>query len=183
MSRICPITSSVPRLLGAAYVPILLSDVEQEQRPSKNGDREAIVEGSGLGDGEGERAYTGYDPHFSFGFYSFRSQAVELSGSCVKNVLFVKVIDPDCRKYFYKLDHVGRFVEEGLLFCMYKCNVLRNIDFAVIGRGWIIVFEVKKTQCSVQNTAANRKDRQCPKKILSRVEPLWFSTAINMPPS
>ena len=31
---------------GAAYVPILLSEVEQEQRPSENADREAIVVGS-----------------------------------------------------------------------------------------------------------------------------------------
>ena len=41
-----------PRPLGAAYVPILLSEVEQEQRPSGNGDR----------DGECERAYTVYGP-------------------------------------------------------------------------------------------------------------------------
>ena len=47
--------------LGAAYVPILLSEVEQEQRPSGNGDREAIVVGAGLCDIEGERAYTIYD--------------------------------------------------------------------------------------------------------------------------
>ena len=46
--------------------PILLSEIEQEQRPSGNGDREAIVVGCGLCDGEGERAYTGYAPHFSF---------------------------------------------------------------------------------------------------------------------
>ena len=51
------------RPLGAAYVPILLSEVEQEQRHSGNGDREAIVVGAGLCDGEGERAYTGYAPH------------------------------------------------------------------------------------------------------------------------
>ena len=49
-----------PQHLGAAYVPILLSEVEQEERPSGNGDREAIVMGAGLCDGEGERAYTGY---------------------------------------------------------------------------------------------------------------------------
>ena len=54
------ISSSAPRPLGAAYVPILLSEVEQEQRPSGNGDREAIVVGAGLFDGEGERAYTEY---------------------------------------------------------------------------------------------------------------------------
>ena len=29
-----------------------------------NGDRVAIVVGAGLRDGEGERAYTGYAPHF-----------------------------------------------------------------------------------------------------------------------
>ena len=55
-----------PRPLGAAYVPILLSKVEQQQRPSGNGDREAVVVGAGLCDGEGERASTGYAPHFSF---------------------------------------------------------------------------------------------------------------------
>ena len=37
-----------PGPFGAAYVPILLSEVEQEQRPSGNGDREAIVVGAGL---------------------------------------------------------------------------------------------------------------------------------------
>ena len=52
--------------VGAAYVPILLSQVEQEQRLSGNGDSEAIVVGAGLCDGEGESAYTGYAPHFSF---------------------------------------------------------------------------------------------------------------------
>ena len=45
------------------YIPILLREVEQEQRPSGNGDREAIVVGAGFCDGEGERAYTGYAPH------------------------------------------------------------------------------------------------------------------------
>ena len=46
----------------AAYIHILLIEVEQEQRPSGNGDREAIVVGAGLCNGEGERAYTVYDP-------------------------------------------------------------------------------------------------------------------------
>ena len=55
-----------PAAPWAAYIPILLSEVEQEQRPSGNGDREAIAVGAGLSDGEGERAYTGYAPHFSF---------------------------------------------------------------------------------------------------------------------
>ena len=53
-----PISSSAPPPLGAAYIPNLLSEIEQEQRPSGNGDREAIVVGAGLCDGEGERAYT-----------------------------------------------------------------------------------------------------------------------------
>ena len=60
--RICHISSNAPRPLGTAYVPILLTEVEQEQRPSGNGDRKAIVVGAGLCDGEGERAYTVYDP-------------------------------------------------------------------------------------------------------------------------
>ena len=47
-------------------VPILLSEVEQEQRPSGIGGRGAIVVGAGLCDGEGGRAYTGYAPHLSF---------------------------------------------------------------------------------------------------------------------
>ena len=47
----------------AAHVLILLSEVEQEQRRSGNGDRGAIVVGAGLCDGEGERAYTAYAPH------------------------------------------------------------------------------------------------------------------------
>ena len=54
-----PISSSALRPLGDAYFPILLSEVEQEQRPSGNEDRGAIVVGAGLRDGEGERAYTG----------------------------------------------------------------------------------------------------------------------------
>ena len=70
MPRICPIPSSAPRPLGAAYVPILLSEVEQEQRPSGNGDREAIVVGAGLCDGEGECSYTAYAPHFDI--FAFR---------------------------------------------------------------------------------------------------------------
>ena len=56
------ISSSAPRLLGTACVPILLGEVEQEQRPSKNGDCEAIVVGAGLCDGEGERVFTIFDP-------------------------------------------------------------------------------------------------------------------------
>ena len=38
-----PISSSAPRPLGAAYVPILLSEVEQEQRHSGNGDMPQIM--------------------------------------------------------------------------------------------------------------------------------------------
>ena len=60
-----PISSSTLRRLGAAYIPLLLSEVEKEQRPSGNEDREAIVVGAGLCDGEGERAYTAYAPHYA----------------------------------------------------------------------------------------------------------------------
>ena len=49
---------------GAVYVPILLSEVEQERSPSGNGDREAIVVGAGLCDGGSERAYTAYASHY-----------------------------------------------------------------------------------------------------------------------
>ena len=56
------ISSRALRPLGAAYIPILLSEVEQEQRPSGNEDRVAIVVEAGLCDGEGERAYTAYAP-------------------------------------------------------------------------------------------------------------------------
>ena len=63
-----PISSSAPRPLGAAYIPTLLSEVEQEQRPSGNGDRKAIVVGAGLCDGEGEHAYIAYAPHSIFAF-------------------------------------------------------------------------------------------------------------------
>ena len=59
-----PISSSALRTLGAAYIPILLSEVEQDQRPSGNEDREAIVGGAGLCNGESERAYTAYAPHY-----------------------------------------------------------------------------------------------------------------------
>ena len=53
-------SSSAPRPLVTAYVPILLNEVEKEQRPSGNGDNEAIVVGAGLCDSEIERAYTVY---------------------------------------------------------------------------------------------------------------------------
>ena len=45
-----------------AFIPILLSEVEQEQRLGGNGDREAIVVVAGICDGEGERGYAVYDP-------------------------------------------------------------------------------------------------------------------------
>ena len=57
-----PISSSALWPLGAAYIPILLSEVEQEQRACGNEDREAIAVGAGLCDSEGERANTGYAP-------------------------------------------------------------------------------------------------------------------------
>ena len=61
-----PISFSAPRPLGAAYFPMLLGEVEQEQRPSEIEHREAIVVIAGLCDDicryllEGERAYTVY---------------------------------------------------------------------------------------------------------------------------
>ena len=58
------ISSSALRPLGAAFFPILLSEVEQDPRPSGNEDREAIIVGAGLCDGEGESAYTAYAPHY-----------------------------------------------------------------------------------------------------------------------
>ena len=59
MPRICP------HFLWADYVSILLSEVEQEQRPSENRDRAAMAVGAGFCDGECERAYTAYDPHYN----------------------------------------------------------------------------------------------------------------------
>ena len=61
-------SSSAPRPLGAAFIPILLSEVEQEQRPSGNGDREAIVVGAGLCESEGEREYIAYASQYIFAF-------------------------------------------------------------------------------------------------------------------
>ena len=58
-----PILSSAPRPLGAAFVIILLSEVEQEQRPSSNGDHEAIVGGVDVCDGESELARSLHVPH------------------------------------------------------------------------------------------------------------------------
>ena len=59
-----PFLYRATRPLGVVDVPILLSEVEQERRFSGNGDREAIVMRAGLCDGEGERAYTAYAPHY-----------------------------------------------------------------------------------------------------------------------
>ena len=58
------ISSSSLRPLAAAYIPTFLGEVEQEQRPSGHEDREAIVVGAGHCDGEYERAYTAYTPHY-----------------------------------------------------------------------------------------------------------------------
>ena len=57
-----PSFSCDTRPLGAAYLPILLSEVEQEQTFRENGDRGAILVGAGLCDGVGERTDTVYDP-------------------------------------------------------------------------------------------------------------------------
>ena len=79
-----PISASALRPLGAAYIPILLSEVEQEQRPSGNEDREAIVVGAGLYDAEGERAYTAYAPNYDI---SGNSQIYHLSWNGVGLIL------------------------------------------------------------------------------------------------
>ena len=94
-----PISSSAPRPLGAAYVPILLSEVEQEQRPSGNGDRKVIVLGAGLCDGEGERAYAVYDPilgeeKYLIYFKRFAGAKTGYGSICRKTI---------CRKLFGKL--------------------------------------------------------------------------------
>ena len=86
-----PISCSAPRPLGAAYIPILLSEVEQEQRPSGNGDREAIVVGTGLCDGEGEGAYTGYAPTLEQG----RSKSTALRLCTYKYLIALLPIDCD----------------------------------------------------------------------------------------
>ena len=54
-------SSSAPRPFGTAYLPISLSEVEQEYGASNNRHREAIVMGAGLSNGEGERAFTLFD--------------------------------------------------------------------------------------------------------------------------
>ena len=77
-----PISSSAPRPLGAAYIPILLSEVEQEQRPSGNGDREAIVVGAGLCDGEGECAYIAY-AHYTLHLQSLHGRNCLVCIECV----------------------------------------------------------------------------------------------------
>ena len=83
------ILSSALRPLGGAYVLILLSELQQEERPSGNGDCEAIEVGAGFCDGEGERAYTAYVPHFYM--FAFRKEKQEkrlkLSTLYLKNMI------------------------------------------------------------------------------------------------
>ena len=62
-----PISSSAQRPHGAAYIPILLSEVEQEQRPSGNEDREAIVVGAGFATVRAS-VHTSHMPHIIFRF-------------------------------------------------------------------------------------------------------------------
>ena len=59
-----PISFSAQRYFGAAHFPILLSEVEQERRPTGNVDREFIVVGADICDCEGKRAYPAYAPHW-----------------------------------------------------------------------------------------------------------------------
>ena len=82
-----------PWPLGAAYIPILLSEVEQEQIHSGNGDREAIVVGAGLRDGEGERANNGYAPHYNV--FASRTNVF----SFLEDVLFINLIPLDLRRW------------------------------------------------------------------------------------
>ena len=72
-----PIPSSDPRI---AYVPILLSEFEQEQRQSGNGEREAIVVGAGLCDGE-TSVHTSHRSHiiFSLSEHILDHMALDLS--------------------------------------------------------------------------------------------------------
>ena len=109
-------SSSALRPLGATYVPMLLSEVEQEQRPSGNGDREASVVGGGLCDGEGERAYIGYAPHYIF---AFKKSIYADEDNCLARIgtHFAEFRCPPCRtfdahvaeKKFGKLGKVGTF--------------------------------------------------------------------------
>ena len=119
------------------YVPILLSEVEQEQRPSGNEDREAIIVGAGLCDGEGERAYTGYAHISVFRFYSVGSQAVELSGSCLKDVQLLEFNNPVCREKL--LDHLKPICRI-LQSVFYKLNLIRYIYGWCCLSGWVRVF-------------------------------------------
>ena len=59
-----------PRPLEPANLPMLLSEVEQEQRLSGNGDREAIVVRACPCDFKGERAYPASAPQFDI--FAFR---------------------------------------------------------------------------------------------------------------
>ena len=100
-----PIFSSAPRPLGCVYSPILLSEVEQKQRPSGNGDREAIVVGAGLCNSEGERAYIAYAPHYVFAWTDTR-------------VLFIKkpmkadYSNPSAYRPISISSHIGKFFEK-----------------------------------------------------------------------
>ena len=80
-----PISSSALRPVGAAFIPILLSEVEQEQRPSGNGDREAIVVGAGLSTVKAS-VHTSHTPHIIF--------------SLSEHILDHKVLDHIRPKYF-----------------------------------------------------------------------------------
>ena len=67
------------------------TSIFKEQRPSGNGDREAIVVGAGLCDGENERAYTGYTPHIirnvSANVFSLRRFGIFFCGNVRRHFL------------------------------------------------------------------------------------------------
>ena len=96
-----------PAAPRAAYVPILLSEIEQEQRLSRNGDRQVIVVGAGLRDGEGKRANTGYAPHIkrdvSANVFSLRRFGIFFCGNDHRHV-FAETSFAETSGVLYKRD-------------------------------------------------------------------------------
>ena len=91
-----PISSSVLRPIGTAYVSILVSDVKQEQLPSRRGDPEAIVVGAGLCEAAGERANTVFDPTL----LSIKYKSTIAVDLCLSIRGFSINVDHTCRSEF-----------------------------------------------------------------------------------
>ena len=87
IKRASDISSSAPLPLRAAYVPILISEGEHEQRPSGNGDREAIVVGAGLCDGKASVHAPNF-PHIEKGKYLTFCETFTKSKISVLNEMF-----------------------------------------------------------------------------------------------